>query len=60
MDYFTKMFKYSSAGVREYWIVDPAKQRVTVYVFEKKSVEEYPFGTDIPVGICEGVHISVE
>ena len=60
MDYFTKLFKYSSAGVREYWIVDPAKQRVTVYVFEKESVEEYPFGTDIPVEIYEGFHIKVE
>lgn len=60
MDYFTKLFKYSSAGVREYWIVDPAKQRVTVYFFEKTSVEEYSFGTDIPVGIYEGFYIKVE
>lgn len=60
MDYFTKLFKYSSAGVREYWIVDPAKQRVMVYFFEKKSVEEYSFGTEIPVGIYEGLYIKVE
>ncbi len=25
MDYFTKFFKYRTAGVREYWIVDPDK-----------------------------------
>ena len=31
MDYFTKLFKYRTSGVREYWIVDPIKQRVTVY-----------------------------
>ena len=30
MDYFTKLFKYQKSGVREYWIVDPIKQRVTV------------------------------
>ena len=24
MDYFTKLFKYRTAGVKEYWIVDPA------------------------------------
>ena len=60
MDYFTKLFKYRSAGVREYWIVDPVKQRVTVYFFEKESIEEYSFGTDIPVGIYEGFSIRVE
>ena len=60
MDYFIKLFKYRTAGVREYWIVDPAKQRVTVYFFEKESVEEYSFGIDIPVGIYEGFAVKVE
>ena len=31
MDYFTELFKYRTAGIREYWIVDPIIQRVTVY-----------------------------
>lgn len=60
MDYFTKLFKYRTSGVKEYWIVDPIKQRVTVYFFEKESVEEYSFGTDIPVGIYEGFTIRVQ
>ena len=60
MDYFTKLFKYRTSGVREYWIVDPIKERVTVYFFEKESVEEYSFGSDIPVGIYEGFSIRVE
>lgn len=60
MDYFTKLFKYQTAGVKEYWIIDPMKQRVTVYFFEKESVEEYPFGDDVPVGIYEGFSIKVE
>ena len=60
MDYFTKLFKYRTAGVREYWIVDSIKQRVTVYFFDKESVEEYSFGSEIPVGIYEGFNIKVE
>ena len=60
MDYFTKLFKYRASGVREYWIVDPIKHRVTVYFFEKEAVEEYSFETDIPVGIYEGFFIKVE
>lgn len=60
MDYFTKLFQYQKSGVREYWIVDPIKQRVTVYFFEKELVEEYSFGEEIPVGIYEGFSIKVE
>lgn len=26
MDYYTKLFKYRTAGVREYWIVNPLKR----------------------------------
>ena len=59
MDYFTKLFKYQTSGVREYWIVDPIRQRVTVYFFEKENVEEYSFGSDIPVGIYEDFSIKV-
>ncbi|MDE7313422.1 MAG: Uma2 family endonuclease [Eubacterium sp.] len=60
MDYFTKLFKYRSAGVREYWIVDPAKERVMVYRFEAKLMEEYSFGEDIPAGIFEGFSIYID
>ena len=38
MDYLTKLFKYRTSGVREYWIVDPFKERITVYFFERESV----------------------
>ena len=58
MDYFKKLFKYQTAGVREYWIVDPMKQRVTVYFFDKETVEEYSFGDNIPVGIYDGFFIE--
>lgn len=32
MDYLTKLFKYRTAGVREYWIVNPLKQTVQVFL----------------------------
>lgn len=51
MDYYTKLFKYRTAGVREYWIVDPMKKRTTVYNFEKNETEEYTFIDTIDVGI---------
>ncbi len=60
MDYYTKLFKYRTAGVREYWIADPEKKRVTVYNFERETADEYPFHAPVPVGIYEGFSIIVE
>lgn len=34
MDYLTKLFKYRTAGVREYWIINPMKKTVQMYSFE--------------------------
>ena len=59
MDYFTKLFKYRSAGVREYWVVDPEKKRVVVYNFEKDTMMEYLFGEEVPAGIYKGLFIRV-
>ena len=59
MDYYKKLFKYSSAGVREYWIVDSEKNRITVYNFGQDDMQEYSFGEDVPVGIYEGFSIRI-
>ena len=56
----TKLFKYRTAGVREYWIVDSDKQMTMVYGFEKDTVEQYDFNEDVPVGIYEGFSIKVQ
>lgn len=54
-DMFTKLHKYEAAGVREYWIVDPEKEKVIVYVFgEDSDVSLYGFDSEIPVGIYQG------
>ncbi|MDE7275396.1 MAG: Uma2 family endonuclease, partial [Lachnospiraceae bacterium] len=60
MDYYTKLFKYRTAEVREYWVVDSDKNTVTVYDFENENMEEYSFGADVPVGIYEGFTIKVK
>ena len=60
LDYFTKLFKYRNADVREYWIVDPTKEQIMVYRFEKETMEQYSFGDDVPVGIYEGFSIKVQ
>ena len=59
-DYMTKLFKYRTAGVREYWIVDSEKNMTTVYAFEQDKVEHYDFEEEIPVGIYEGFSIKIE
>ena len=60
LDYYTKLFKYKSAGVREYWIVDMENESVTVYQFEKETMEYYLAGDDVPVGIYEDFSIRAE
>ena len=54
MDYMIKMTKYQTEGVREYWIVDPEKDRVMVCSFEKEEFTEYTLQDEIPAGIYEG------
>lgn len=60
MDYFKKLFKYRTVGVREYWIVDPTKELITVYRFEREIMEQYSFGEDVPAGIYEGFSVKVQ
>ena len=60
MDYYKKLFKYRTAGVKEYWVADPERELVTVYNFEKDSMEEYSFDKYIPAGILEEVLFKVE
>ena len=60
MDYYKKLFKYRTAGVREYWVVDSERELVTVYNFEKDSMEEFSFDKDIPAGIYEGLSLKIE
>ena len=60
MDYMIKLFKYRSAGVKEYWIVDPEKNRVIVYNFINDTMMEYSFGEPVKAGIYDELEIAVE
>ena len=54
-DMFRKLSKYRQAGVREYWIVDPEKQKVTVYYFEGDELpDSYNFGDTVSLRISHG------
>lgn len=60
MDYNLKNAIYADAGVREYWIVDPAKERITVYHYEDDAAPViYPFDFNVPVGIYQGLTICI-
>ena len=58
-DYIKKVSKYQNADVREYWIVDIAKNRITVYNFNHDySIEEYSFTDTVKAGIYEDLSID--
>lgn len=59
MDYFIKLFKYRTAGVREYWIVDPDKNTITVWNFQARDTTTYSFTDSIPVGLYPGFSINL-
>ena len=60
MDYSLKNMIYSQAGVREYWIVDPAKEKVVVYCYENDSDPcLYSFDADVRVGIYPVITIRI-
>lgn len=60
-DISLKNYKYANAGVREYWIIDPALRQVLVYHFENfkeeggaDTIHMYGFHDQIPVQIYGG------
>lgn len=60
MDYSTKNTIYSDAGVREYWIVDPAKERTTIYRYEEDAAPMIiSFDQPVTVGIYGNLQITI-
>ncbi|MGN0204046.1 MAG: Uma2 family endonuclease [Coprococcus sp.] len=60
MDYIRKNALYADAGVREYWIVDPASEQTTIYRYEDNDAPVIiPFDQIIQVGIYENLQINI-
>ena len=60
MDYGIKLFKYRSAGVREYWIVNPRTRIVNVFDFEfEKESLQYSFDDHVPACIYKDLSICI-
>lgn len=61
MDYLTKLFKYRTAGVREYWIVNPIKETVQLYSFEgEEDSTQSSFSDSITSAIFKDFSIRIE
>lgn len=60
VDYGIKLFKYRSAGVREYWIVNPRTSIVNVFDLEnEKESCQYSFDDAAPVCIYDDLSIRI-
>ncbi|MDR0494088.1 MAG: Uma2 family endonuclease [Treponema sp.] len=57
-----KLKLYQDAGVREYWIVDPENNGLTVYRFQQAAILTYTYKRDavVPVGIFSDLTITLE
>ena len=61
MDYLTKLFKYRTAGVREYWIVNPIKGTVQLYSFEgEEDSTQSSFSDSITSTIFKDFSVCIE
>lgn len=61
MDYYTKLSLYREAGVREYWIIDPAKWTIFVYDIERDAAPAiYTFADTIKTSIYDDLEINFQ
>ena len=58
-----KMDLYEAAGVREYWLLDPAKKRLTVWLLEDgvfKNCTVYIGPVKVPVSVLDNLEIDLD
>ena len=59
-DYGIKLFKYRTAGVREYWIVNPMNKTINIYDLENDTATgQYSFEESISVNIFPELIIKI-
>ena len=59
-DYGIKMLKYRTAGVKEYWIVDPIRETVMVYWFEDETKNAlYGWKEEIESRLFPGLKVTL-
>lgn len=59
-DYGVKMLKYRTAGVREYWIIDPYLKTVLVFWFEDERENcSYSFDEEIPFHLFPNLSVRI-
>lgn len=60
-DLIIKKQLYSTYGVREYWIVDPASESITVMIFQKnrlKTKQTYTLGSSVESAVVTGFKLQ--
>jgi Uma2 family endonuclease len=57
-----KLKLYQTAGVREYWVVDPETKSLTVYLFQENAILTHTYGSagTAPVSILPGFEITLD
>ena len=59
-DYGLKLLKYRTAGVREYWVVNPITNVVMVYNFEDESQnDQYAFSDSITSHVLDSYTVCI-
>ena len=59
VDYYTKLNKYHAAGVREYWLIDPQKNRIIVYDFgNRNDISLYTLQDTVQTNVIGGLSIN--
>lgn len=54
-DMTVKLAKYMEAGVREYWVIDPEKRLLIVYIGEEEGIPRlYPLQGDVGMDLYDG------
>lgn len=59
MDYVSKLNLYHKAGVREYWVCDPQRERTLAYTFGSDVVVSfYNFSQPVPSSVFPGFEVD--